>query len=65
MDKAILLGLLMGRSDLDILFTLHYKQNIPLQQSGDPSKLTDDIKAQELWQALRFPSGYSVPWDRN
>jgi hypothetical protein len=64
MDEAILLGLLMGRSDLDTLFTLHCKQNIPLQQSGDPSKLTDDIKAQELWQALRFP-GYGVPWDRN
>ncbi|KAN0089255.1 hypothetical protein V8E51_019515 [Hyaloscypha variabilis] len=47
--------------DLDTLFTLHYKQNGPEQQSGDLSKLTADIKAQELWRALRFPSGYRDP----
>lgn len=62
-DEMTLLGLLSRRSDLDTLFTLHCKQNV--QQSGDPSKLTDDIKAQELWRALRFPSGYRAPWDWN
>jgi hypothetical protein len=64
-DETTLLGLLSRRSDLDTLFILHCTQNGPEQQSGDPSKLTDDIKAQELWRALRFPSGYRAPWDWN
>jgi hypothetical protein len=64
-DETTLLGLLSRRSDLDTLFTLHCKQNGPEQQSGDLSKLTADIKAQGLWRALRFPSGYRAPWDWN
>jgi hypothetical protein len=64
-DETTLLGLLKGRSDLDTLFILHCKQNVPEQQSGDPSKFTDELKAQELWRVLRFPSGCSASWDWN
>lgn len=62
-DERIALRLLKARSDLDILFTLHYRgQKIPGEQSVYPS---DDFKATELWRVLRFPPGYGVPWDRN
>jgi hypothetical protein len=62
-DETTLLDLLSRRSDLDTLFKLHCIQDGPEQQSIDPSGLMNDVKARELWRALRFPPGHHTPWD--
>ncbi|KAH7317262.1 hypothetical protein BKA65DRAFT_557458 [Rhexocercosporidium sp. MPI-PUGE-AT-0058] len=65
-DDKTLLRPLMGRPDLDTLFTLHCgRRELPGHESENPSKVTDDIKAQKLWRVLRPPSGYHAPWDWN
>jgi hypothetical protein len=62
-DERIALGPLKARSDLDTLFTLHYRgQKIPGQQNADYS---NEFKASELWRVLRSPSEYCAPWDHN
>ena len=63
-DNKTILRLLMGRPDLDTLFTLHCRRwALPGYLRDNPSKVTDDIKAQELWRVLRPLSGYHAPWD--
>jgi hypothetical protein len=57
---------LMGRPDLDTLFTLYCgRRELPEHESENASKVTDDIKAQKLWRVLRPLSGYHAPWDWN
>jgi hypothetical protein len=58
---------LKKRSDLDTLFELHCRyQNLPAEQRANPSDLTVDSKANELWRALQMPLEYSEsPWDPN
>jgi hypothetical protein len=66
LDDKTLLRSVMGRPDLDTLFTLHCgRRKLPRHESENPSKVTDDIKAQELWRVLRPLSGYHAPWDWN
>ena len=65
-DDKTLLRPLIGRPDLDTLFTLYCgRRELPKHESENPSKVTDDIKAQELLRVLRPLSGYYAPWDWN
>jgi hypothetical protein len=65
-DDKPLLRSLIGRPDLDALFILYCRHHeLPGHESENLSKVTDDIKAQELWRVLRPLSGYHAPWDWN
>ena len=66
-DEMALIDYLKERSDLDTLFALHFKyQNLSGDQREDPSALTVDFKANELWRLLRMPPGCGeAPWDWN
>jgi hypothetical protein len=63
-DETAITASLTARSDLDMLVALHC-QRIPRQQNVNLAILTNELKAQQLWRALRFPSGYDAPWDWN
>ena len=66
LDEKALLRSLIGRPDLDILFTLYCgRREFPGHESENPSKVTDDIKAQKLWRVLRPLSRYHAPRDWN
>ncbi|KAH6672618.1 hypothetical protein B0J14DRAFT_77801 [Halenospora varia] len=67
LDGTTMIGHLKARSDLDTLFALHCRtQNLPTEQPADPSDLTADVKANELWRVLQTPTGYSEPpWNWN
>jgi hypothetical protein len=66
-DGKAAVRLLKARPDLDTLFALHCKyQGLCEEQRADPSSLTVDFKANEIWRVLRMPAGYSEsPWDSN
>ncbi|KAH7330027.1 hypothetical protein BKA65DRAFT_480193 [Rhexocercosporidium sp. MPI-PUGE-AT-0058] len=60
-DEAAMVGYLKERSDLDTIF-----QNLSRDQHADPSNLSVDFKANELWRVLHMPLEYSEsPWDWN
>lgn len=53
-DDTTIVGHLKVRSDLDTLFELHCRYwNLPREQGADPSKLTVDFKANELYLVLK------------
>ncbi|KAL5313257.1 hypothetical protein ACEPPN_018990 [Leptodophora sp. 'Broadleaf-Isolate-01'] len=64
-DEIAMVGYLKERSDLDELFALHCRhQDLSKEQRADPSNLTVDFKANELWRVLQMPLEYSAsPWD--
>jgi hypothetical protein len=66
-DETAMVDHLKARSDLDTLFELYCRYpNPPREQRADPSNLTVDFKAYELWRALQMPLGYSEsPWNWN
>ena len=66
-DEVAMVGYLKERSDLDTLFALHCRhQDLSKEQRADPSNLTVDFKANELWRVLQMPLEYSgSPWDWN
>lgn len=66
-DERTAVQLLKARPDLDTLFTLHFKhQDLCMEHRIDPSNLTADFKANEIWRVLRMPVGYGEPpWDWN
>ena len=66
-DEKTAIRLLKARTDLDTLFALHCKyQDLSMEQRADPSSLTVDSKANELWRVLRMPAGGGkFPWDWN
>jgi len=60
-DEVAMVGYLKERSDLDTLF-----QNLSRDQHADPSNLSVDFKANELWRVLQIPLESSEsPWDWN
>ncbi|RDL30198.1 Uncharacterized protein BP5553_10476 [Venustampulla echinocandica] len=65
--QATMIRYLKERPDLDTLFALHCGRQSPsTKQHADPSSLTVEMKASELWHAIRTPLGYSrSPWDWN
>ncbi|KAE8441390.1 hypothetical protein EG329_005017 [Mollisiaceae sp. DMI_Dod_QoI] len=56
LDEAAMVGYLKKRSDLDTLF-----QNLSRDQHADPSNLSVDFKANELWRVLQMPFEYRIP----
>jgi len=66
-DEKIAIRLLKGRPDLDTLFVLHCRyQDLYKEERAEPSNLTADFKAKELWRVIRMPLGYGEsPWDWN
>ena len=58
-DGKTAVRLLKARPDLDTLFALHCKyQDLCEEQRVDPSSLTVDFKANEIWRVLRMPVEY-------
>jgi hypothetical protein len=66
-DGKTVIELLKARPDLDTIFALHCRyQDLSEQQRADPSTLTVDFKANELWRVLQMPLEYSESsWDWN
>lgn len=66
-DEKTAIRLLRARPDLDTLFALNCRyQDLSKEQRADPSTLTVDFKANELWRNFRMPPEYGEsPWDWN
>lgn len=66
-DVVTATRLLKERLDLDMLFTLHCRQqDLSMEEHADPDDLTIDFKANELWRRFRMPPGHGEsPWDWN
>ncbi|KAL5325340.1 hypothetical protein ACEPPN_006465 [Leptodophora sp. 'Broadleaf-Isolate-01'] len=65
-EKTVIKSL-KARPDLDTIFARHCRnQDLSKEQRANPSTLTVDFKANELWRLLQMPLEYSEsPWDWN
>lgn len=66
-DERTVIELLKARPDIDTLFVLHCRdRGLSKEKCADPSDLTVDSKANEVWQKLRMSLRYGKsPWDWN